>query len=264
MSMFLKTEDPLHMVTVGEEGFYGLESGRESENPDQVSSALFGGLQQEEFLRIYNLTTDMANWATRSGQDFVRNHDMESIDYCAVHLWPDNWGGLPIAFQSRWIEAHAIDSAALGKPMTIEEFGKISGASDQEIKDVRDPYIRDVCNTFDQLKTTYPLGGNLCTTKRIFELSGISQGLRFGNLMPSIWIVQMHTRSIQHTVPLKKSSFLPVRRSMKRLQLCLWSKTACREMSDRLMLFLWKAQLTSLLESICLPKIKAVTSLMNL
>lgn len=159
MSVFLKMEDPLHMVTVGEEGFYGLESGRESENPDQVSSALFGVLEQEEFRRIYNLTEDMANWAARSGQDFVRNHDMESIDYCAVHLWPDNWGGLPIDFQSRWIEAHAIDSASMDKPMTLEEFEKISGASDQDIREVRDPYIRDVYDTFERLKTTCPLGG---------------------------------------------------------------------------------------------------------
>lgn len=66
MSEYLKSQDPNHLVTVGEEGFYAQGSGREYVNP-------------------YHW------WAQVTGQDFVRNHQPEAIDYAAIHVWPDNW-----------------------------------------------------------------------------------------------------------------------------------------------------------------------------
>lgn len=49
------------MVTVGEEGFYGPGSSSLSSNP--------------------------GDWAAETGQDFVSNHNIPSIDYVAIHLW---------------------------------------------------------------------------------------------------------------------------------------------------------------------------------
>ena len=66
MSSFLKKADPNHMVTVGEEGFYGPGSPAEAANPG-------------------------TGWATITGQNFSANHAPDSIDFAAIHLWPDNW-----------------------------------------------------------------------------------------------------------------------------------------------------------------------------
>eukprot|EP00955_Chlamydomonas_euryale_P055359 356114-Chlamydomonas_euryale.AAC.2 len=30
-------------------------------------------------------------WAASSGQDFVRNNAVPTIDFATVHAWPDNW-----------------------------------------------------------------------------------------------------------------------------------------------------------------------------
>ena len=66
MSGYLKQADPNHMVTVGEEGFYGPQSPAEAANPG-------------------------TGWATITGQNFTANHAPDSIDFAAIHLWPDNW-----------------------------------------------------------------------------------------------------------------------------------------------------------------------------
>eukprot|EP00210_Caulerpa_lentillifera_P002042 g1957.t1 len=159
MSAFLKSQDPNHLVTVGEEGFYGLESGREEENPD-ILAPIINPVEYEAIKTEFNLTDEMMFWAKRSGQDFVRNHDLETIDYAAVHLWPDNWGNLPIYFQSDWLEAHALDCERIGKPMVIEEFGKTAEPNNRMNRTrVRDPYFRDVYSTFNSLRGSFPVKG---------------------------------------------------------------------------------------------------------
>lgn len=71
MADYLKSVDPYHMVTVGEEGFFSFESGRSGSNPDVGKSD---------------------PWASNSGQDYIPNHASPAIDYGAVHSWVDNWG----------------------------------------------------------------------------------------------------------------------------------------------------------------------------
>ena len=66
MSGYLKQADPNHMITVGEEGFYGPGSPAEAANPG-------------------------TGWATITGQNFTANHAPDTIDFAAIHLWPDNW-----------------------------------------------------------------------------------------------------------------------------------------------------------------------------
>ena len=66
MSVHLKTLDPNHMVTVGQEGFYAVGSMHENMNPGN-------------------------GWASITGQNFSANHAPAAIDFAAIHLWPDNW-----------------------------------------------------------------------------------------------------------------------------------------------------------------------------
>lgn len=66
MGAHLKSVDPNHLVTVGEEGFYALGSLNERLNPGN-------------------------GWASITGQNFTANHAPDAIDFAAIHLWPDNW-----------------------------------------------------------------------------------------------------------------------------------------------------------------------------
>eukprot|EP01025_Chloroclados_australasicus_P060297 TRINITY_DN7725_c0_g1_i4.p1 TRINITY_DN7725_c0_g1~~TRINITY_DN7725_c0_g1_i4.p1 ORF type:complete len:577 (+),score=44.64 TRINITY_DN7725_c0_g1_i4:148-1878(+) len=122
MSMFLKSIDPNHMVTIGEEGFYGWYSGKEHVNPDA---------------RVGKSHT----WAMKSGQSFVPNHSGTAIDFAATHIWVDDWGVTndPLGYFGWWIDEHANDARALNKPLLIEEFGK-KVDNDYNLQNDRDPY----------------------------------------------------------------------------------------------------------------------------
>lgn len=65
MGAYVKALDPHHLVTVGAEGFWAPGAAREEANP--------GG------------------WALQSGQNFSVNHAPSTIDFAAIHVWPDNW-----------------------------------------------------------------------------------------------------------------------------------------------------------------------------
>ncbi|GMH40948.1 hypothetical protein BSKO_08852 [Bryopsis sp. KO-2023] len=135
MSDYLKASDPNHLITVGEEGFYSFGSGREHVNPDTF-------------------------WGTRTGQDFVRNHRPAAIDYCGIHVWPDNWEVPDVGFQQRWVYEHLSDSASLGKPMVVEEFGKSAEDTDESRRGVRDPHFRSLYDIFaSQRQTGGPMKG---------------------------------------------------------------------------------------------------------
>ncbi|KAK9814994.1 hypothetical protein WJX73_004261 [Symbiochloris irregularis] len=99
MSGHLKSLDPNHLVTVGEEGFYAMGSVNEHLNPGN-------------------------GWASITGQNFSMNHSPATIDFAAIHLWPDNWETWDLNFLHKWIQVHAEDAAAMGKPLIVEEFGK--------------------------------------------------------------------------------------------------------------------------------------------
>eukprot|EP01024_Parvocaulis_polyphysoides_P047235 TRINITY_DN447_c0_g1_i1.p1 TRINITY_DN447_c0_g1~~TRINITY_DN447_c0_g1_i1.p1 ORF type:complete len:420 (-),score=78.55 TRINITY_DN447_c0_g1_i1:1613-2872(-) len=135
MSGFLKSVDPNHMITVGEEGFYGWDSGREWVNPDAWNG-------------------DYGSWAMKSGQNFVNNHAGSNIDYAGIHIWVDNWAIYyePHSFFQQWIQEHANDARSLNKPLVIEEFGK-QAWNDAEMSWVRDPYFYMAYQaTIDSLK----------------------------------------------------------------------------------------------------------------
>ena len=66
MAAYVKSIEPLHLVQVGLEGFYGPSTPELLElNPDESSGM--------------------------SGTDFIRNHQAPGIDMASVHIYPDTW-----------------------------------------------------------------------------------------------------------------------------------------------------------------------------
>ncbi|KAL2476748.1 Mannan endo-1 [Abeliophyllum distichum] len=104
MSMFVKSIDRNHLLTVGLEGFYGPKnSKRLSFNP--------------EF------------WAADVGSDFTRNSMISTIDFASVHIYPDHWSHIQnfeynLRFVSKWMISHIEDGDKdLKKPVMFTEFG---------------------------------------------------------------------------------------------------------------------------------------------
>ncbi len=89
---YIKSLDPNHMVTTGSEGTPPGES-----------------------------------------QNFIETHQGANVDYSTIHIWPQNWGWFnpdnPNSFDTgearatTYFRKHAVESATLGKPMVLEEFG---------------------------------------------------------------------------------------------------------------------------------------------
>jgi|GEM_PF-741903 len=93
MSAYIKGLDPNHMVTTGIEGFYNDESG-----PWYLNG-----------------------W---EGVDYIRDHQVATIDFATAHSWPDNWN-LGFATIMNLLSRQIADAAStIGKPFILEEFGK--------------------------------------------------------------------------------------------------------------------------------------------
>ena len=102
MAAWVKSIDPNHLLTVGEEGFYPEEARLEQRaaNPQGLKS-----------------------WAFWEGQHFVDDHASKLIDFASIHLWIHNWEDATEDFARRWLKQHISDARALGKPLLVEEFG---------------------------------------------------------------------------------------------------------------------------------------------
>eukprot|EP00210_Caulerpa_lentillifera_P001222 g1178.t1 len=101
MAVYVKSLDRNHLLTVGQEGFYST-SGKTYANPQGAG-----------------------RWPEREGQDFINNHSPAEIDFLTFHSWVDNWADVSETFQRAWIREHVADAQDLGKPVLLEEFGKI-------------------------------------------------------------------------------------------------------------------------------------------
>lgn len=85
MAAHVKKEDPNHMLTVGEEGFYSKASCSAAVNP--------------------------GSWAdASSGQNSKLNHALINVDFVSFHLWPDNWNQVSLEFATEWITQHVQDA----------------------------------------------------------------------------------------------------------------------------------------------------------
>ncbi|KAG8089241.1 hypothetical protein GUJ93_ZPchr0011g27305 [Zizania palustris] len=104
MASYVKSIDPVHLVEVGLEGFYGPST------PEL-------------------LTVNPDDYSGHAGTDFIRNHQALGIDLASVHIYSDTW--LPhsikenhLQFVNTWMQQHIDDAAnLLGMPVLIGEFG---------------------------------------------------------------------------------------------------------------------------------------------
>ncbi|OIW31898.1 glycoside hydrolase [Coniochaeta ligniaria NRRL 30616] len=90
-SAYIKTLDPKHMITLGDEGF-GVPG---------ASSYPYG---------------------TSEGVDFVKNLKVKDLDFGVFHMYPGSWG-VDNSFGPGWIQAHAAACKAANKPCMLEEYG---------------------------------------------------------------------------------------------------------------------------------------------
>ena len=100
-SKYIKSLDPNHMVTLGDEGF-GLSTGSDGSYPYGFSE----------------------------GMDFAANLAISTLDFGTMHLYPSSWGVSPAqSWGSAWITNHAAACTAAGKPCLLEEYGDSSSTS---------------------------------------------------------------------------------------------------------------------------------------
>jgi mannan endo-1,4-beta-mannosidase len=92
MSRHVKSLDPNHLVSVGDEGF--LARGQAADWPYDAAD----GVDHEALLRL------------------------PAVDYGTYHLYPDHWSRTA-AWGTQWIRDHLAAAAAIGKPTVLEEFG---------------------------------------------------------------------------------------------------------------------------------------------
>ncbi|KAF1989027.1 glycoside hydrolase family 5 protein [Aulographum hederae CBS 113979] len=90
-SKYVKSLDPNHLVTLGDEGF-GLEG-------DGSYPYTYG-----------------------EGVDFVKNLGIKELDFGTFHLYPKSWG-VSNDWGNGWVESHGAACAAAGKPCLFEEYG---------------------------------------------------------------------------------------------------------------------------------------------
>lgn len=104
MSVFVKSIDKKHLVTVGLEGFYGPKNRKSS-------------------------TVNPGEWAANLGSDFIWNSNLSAVDFASVHIYPDQWFHgqelkETLKFVSKWMVSHIEDGdKELKKPVMFTEFG---------------------------------------------------------------------------------------------------------------------------------------------
>jgi len=98
MSQFIKSIDPFHLVTVGDEGFFNFAN-----NTDPLYNGSNG-------VDSYGLTS------------------VETIDFGTFHLYPD-WWSKTVEWANQFIIDHATMMRTLGKPVVMEEYGWMTPAA---------------------------------------------------------------------------------------------------------------------------------------
>ncbi|KAI9737330.1 MAG: hypothetical protein M1834_009483 [Cirrosporium novae-zelandiae] len=92
VSKFVKSIDSNHLVALGDEGW--MCSGGDGSYAYSCSE----------------------------GVDFVKNLEIETLDYGTFHLYPNSWG-YNYSWGSSWIKEHNAAGATAGKAVVLEEYG---------------------------------------------------------------------------------------------------------------------------------------------
>jgi len=100
-SKYIKSLDPNHMVTMGEEGF-GLNGGSDTSYP----------------------------FTNGPGTNFTNDLAIPDIDFGTMHLYPSSWGEVD-TWGPSWILDHDAVGQALGKPVILEEYGSLTTLNEQ-------------------------------------------------------------------------------------------------------------------------------------
>lgn len=103
MSEYVKSVDPNHMVSLGDEGFYNKPYGYYNEYT--TSNYAFYGAE---------------------GVDFEKLMTIDTLDFGTPHLYLDQWGMKHTGTGQDdllWFKIHGETCAELGKPVILEEFG---------------------------------------------------------------------------------------------------------------------------------------------
>ncbi len=93
MSSYVKSIDPNHMVSVGDEGFFANGTSPRYDGAE--------GVDHRAFLAL------------------------SGVDFGTFHLYPESWG-LRTRWGTQWIEDHVQASQAAGKPTLLEEYGVVA------------------------------------------------------------------------------------------------------------------------------------------
>ncbi|XP_010057854.2 mannan endo-1,4-beta-mannosidase 6 [Eucalyptus grandis] len=124
MAAYIKSLDQRHLITIGVEGFYGLQ--RQEKN-----------------------AVNPGEWASSLGTDFLNNSAIHNIDFASVHAYPDSW--IPeasldekVKYLSQWVDSHIHDGdEILKKPVLFTEVGSSLHKNQQELHQ-RDIFLKMV------------------------------------------------------------------------------------------------------------------------
>ncbi|KAH8879648.1 family 5 putative glycoside hydrolase [Thozetella sp. PMI_491] len=92
---YIKSLDPNHMVSTGEEGFFDASDG---------------------------VNDGFSVYSGMAGSSFSHNIRIPDIDYGVFHLYP-SWWSYPYEWGNTWIKEHDEIGKAVGKPVILEEYG---------------------------------------------------------------------------------------------------------------------------------------------
>lgn len=136
MSEYVKSVDPNHMVSLGDEGFYNKPYGYYNEYT--TSNYAFYGAE---------------------GVDFEKLMTIDTLDFGTPHLYLDQWGMKHTGTGQDdllWFKIHGETCAELGKPVILEEFGLTNRAiRDSEYEQWFEVLEGNVYETVEYAGTNY-------------------------------------------------------------------------------------------------------------
>ncbi|KZS88181.1 glycoside hydrolase [Sistotremastrum niveocremeum HHB9708] len=144
ISTYIKSLDPLHLVTLGDEGFFN--------EPGNSDWAYGGG----------------------DGIDFVANLKLKNLDFGTFHLYPD-WWSKTVPWATQFVIDHATAQQQVGKPVIMEEYGWLSVAGREQNLGTTSNYTRvEAVGAWQEAALEHKLAGDL------FWQFGLEKGLSTG------------------------------------------------------------------------------------